>query len=290
MSADATKTEGFALGPDGTAIYYRVAGNGPAIVLCDGILCEGFVWRYLRPVLAASHRVVHWNYRAHGRSGLPRDPARIDIVDHVEDLVAVLDALGIPNAIIAGHSMGTQVCLELYRRHPERVRAMLLLCGSYGRITRTFQGSDVLYRLLPLLLEQRRRYPRLARALWAMTPARLAWRLAKLTRQVDPERTRADDMIPYFEHLGEMEPEYFLRMVQAAGEHSAEDMLPTVRVPTLVIAAERDSFTPSRLAEQMARQIPNARYLMIDGGTHAAPIEQPAAVNAAVTQFLETCG
>lgn len=278
--------EGFVSAVDGTRIFYRVAGTGPAVALCDGILCEGFVWKYLRPHLAQRYRVVHWNYRGHGRSGRPRDGARVGIVDHARDLWSVLDALAIDRAALFGHSMGTQVCLEAWRAAPARTAGLGLVCGSYGRVTRTFHGTDALATLLPTVHALRERYPRLFRGLFAFTPAHLAVRVARLMREIDPIRTRTEDMLPYFEHLTSMDPELFLRMLEAAGAHSAEDILRRIDVPTLVIAGERDSFTPPRLAEQMAEQIEGADFMCVREGSHSCPIEQPDAVNPRVERFL----
>src|SRR5438552_1741841 len=83
---------------------------------------------------AEQHRVLHWHYRAHGRSGLPVDPAKIDLASHAQDLVATMDAAGIETAIVIGHSMGTQVALEAYRLAPSRVHGLVLMCGSYKKI------------------------------------------------------------------------------------------------------------------------------------------------------------
>jgi pimeloyl-ACP methyl ester carboxylesterase len=282
----AHESDGFVEAGDGTRLYYRSMGEGPAVVLCDGILCEGFVWKYLRPRLAAHHRVVHWNYRGHGRSGSPRDPSRIGIRDHANDVWSLLDALGIERATLAGHSMGTQVCLEAYRAHPERTDALILVCGSYGKVTRTFHGTDALSRLLPVVLSFATQYPRLLRALVSRTPANLALRIARLSREIDPIRTRAEDMLPYFEHMSSMDPGLYLRMLDAAGRHSAEDLLSSVRVPTLIIAAEHDTFTPPRLAEQMARQSEGAEFEMVREGSHSVPIEQPEHVNQRIERFL----
>ena len=125
------------------------------------------------------------------------------------------------------------------------------------------------------------------RALVSRTPANIALRIARLSREIDPIRTRAEDMLPYFEHLSGMEPALYLRMLEAAGKHTAEDLLPRVHVPTLVIAGERDTFTPPRLAEQMARQIEHATLEIVAEGSHSCAIEQPELVNERVVAFLE---
>ncbi len=280
---------GFALGPDGTRLFWGRAGvatGGPTIVLCDGIGCDGFAWRYLHPDLAKDHDVVHWHYRGHGRSGPPRDRTRLVVPALAEDLRAVLDATGVDRAVLFGHSMGTQVILEALRSFPERVRALVLVCGSYGKVTQTFHGSDMLHNVLPALVEAVKRNHGLARAIWGRVPAKLAYRIAGLSKEIDALAIREEDFHWYWEHVGLMDPDVFLPLLQAAGEHSAEDMLADVRVPTLVVAAERDMFIPCQLSERLAQLVTNAQLHVIRGGTHAAPIEQPTLILEHVRAFL----
>ena len=280
----------FAEGPDGTRLFYESDGAGPAVVLCDGIACEGFIWRYLQPDLARDHRVLHFNYRGHGRSGPPLDPARVDVADHARDLHCVLAHAGVERAVVIAHSMGTQVALEAWRQRPDAVAGMALLCGSYGLITRTFHGSDLLDVALPKAMALQREHPELMRTLWSRAPVGLSMWVARTFGEVDALRLRSEDLEPYFEHVGKLEPGMFLRMLKAAGEHSAEDLLPDVTAPALVVAGERDTFTPLRYAEQMARQIQRATLVVLKGGSHTAPLEQPELLSTAVREFLATVG
>ncbi|UJR81773.1 alpha/beta fold hydrolase [Sandaracinus amylolyticus] len=288
--------QAFATAPDGTRLFYGVRGprpdvlesgsSGPTWILSDGIGCDGFAWRYLQPHLAERHRVVHWHYRAHGRSGLPVDSARIDIAAHARDLLAVMDAAGIESAILAGHSMGTQVSLEAYRLAPDRVRGLALLCGSYGKITTTFHGSDVLKTVLPSIIDVVEKNQGLARAVWGRIPPTLAFRFAQLAREVDALAIREEDFRFYMEHVASMEPGIFFAMLRLAGEHTAEDVLERIHVPALVVAAERDTFTPYALAQHMADVIPGAEFFLLRGASHAAPVEQPVAVEVRIAKWL----
>jgi len=276
----------FAIAEDGTRLFHGVAGTGSAIVLNDGIGCDGFAWKYLQPALAARHTVIHWHYRGHGRSGAPRDMRHVDVPSLAQDLATILDRTNQQSAVIMGHSLGTQVALEFYRRYPERTRALVLMCGSYGRVTETFRGTAVLKTVLPGLIEAVQNHKGAARALWGRVPPGFAFRVARLMGDVDGLAIREDDFRTYWEHINMMDPDIFLPMLNAAGEHSAEDLLPIVAVPTLVIAAERDTFTPPELAEHMAALIPDAEHLLIRGGSHAAPVEQPDMLHARIERFL----
>ena len=80
--------------PSGASIFYEVRNEGePAMVLCDGLGCDGFAWKYLKPLLARRHRVLHWNYRGHGQSGMPSDPTDVGVAQACDDLRRVLERL-----------------------------------------------------------------------------------------------------------------------------------------------------------------------------------------------------
>jgi len=278
---------------DGTRLFVRSRDGGLVssagavrAFLCDGVLCDGFIWKYAWDDLARDLAVSHWHYRGHGRSAPPSDPDRIDITAHAGDLMKVRDLLGDPPAVLFGHSMGCQVALENYRFHPENVRGLVLMCGSFGNVTTTFHGVPILDRVLPKLLAVAEKNPELVRAVWSRIPPEMALRLALRLGEVDPQRTRTDDFMPYLKHMTHVDFPMFLRMVRAAGEHTAEDLLPHIRVPTLIVAGEKDTFTPAYLAEAMQKAIPGAELLMLAGGSHVAPNEQHVIVAERVSRFL----
>jgi pimeloyl-ACP methyl ester carboxylesterase len=281
--------EGFVDAADGTRLFYEVLGQGePPIVLTDGIGCDGFAWRYLGPRLAQHHRVVHWHFRGHGRSGPPLDCDRLSIEDLAGDLRSICDELDVVRPVIAAHSMGVQVALEYCRQNSDGVAALVLMCGTFGRITTTFHGSDLLDQVLPALIRGTRMFPGVARAVWGRVPAAMAFRVACAGRELDGDRIQEEDFQRYWEHASLMDPDVFLRMLQRAGQHDARGFLPDVDVPTLVVAAEHDTFTPMALAEEMAAAIPNAELEVIEEASHAAPVEQPDRIAERVEEFLSS--
>jgi pimeloyl-ACP methyl ester carboxylesterase len=281
--------EGFVDAADGTKLFYEELGHGePPVVLTDGIGCDGFVWRYLAPRLAQHHGVVHWHFRGHGRSGPPIDQDELSIEGLARDLQHVNDELDIVRPVIVAHSMGVQVALEYCRQHPDGVGALILMCGTFGQITTTFHGTDLLSQVLPGLIRGTRMFPNVARAVWGRVPAAMAFRVACAGRELDGTRIQQEDFQRYWEHAALMNPDVFLRALQFAGEHDAREFLPKVEVPTLVVAAEHDTFTPMALAEEMAAAIPDAELEVIDGASHAAPVEQPDRIAERIEDFLSS--
>jgi len=255
-------------------------------IFSDGILCDGFIWKYLWNELAPVLPLVHWHYRGHGRSAEPADPERVDIAAHADDLDCVRRHVGDPPCVLFGHSMGCQVALEEYRRRPQGIRGLVLVCGSFGNVTSTFHGIPVLELVLPKLLDLAQKVPDFVRAVWSRLPPQLGLKLALRAGEIDPEHVHAEDMLPYLSHMTHVDFPMFLRMLRAAGEHTAGDILTHIEVPVLVVAGERDSFTPAFLATAMAEAIPRCELLMVPGGTHVTPIEQPELVNARIETFL----
>jgi pimeloyl-ACP methyl ester carboxylesterase len=283
------ESEVFVEAADGTRLFVETHGVGtPAIILIDGIGCDGFAWRYLQPRLATRHQVVHSHFRGHGRSGPPIDRDQLSIEDLARDLRDVCDHVGIESAVLVAHSMGVQVALEFYRQHPDRVVGLVLMCGTFGRITTTFHGTDLLDQVLPSLIRAAQSFPGLARAVWGRIPAALAFRIACAGRELDAERIQEEDFQRYWEHAALMDPDVFLRMLQLAGEHDARGFLEDVRAPTLVIAAEHDTFTPMALAEEMAHAIPNAELEVVPEASHAAPVEQPDRITERIEEFVSS--
>ena len=272
---------------DGTPIFWTSFGRGsPAVVLTDGIGCAGYIWRTLAPALAEDRRVLHWNYRGHGASGAPVNPARTTLEDCVEDLAAVLSDAGEARAVVMGHSMGVQVALEMHRLHPERVAGLVLALGAPGRLLDEFRNSPAARLAFPFARDLVLRHPEAARlAFRALVPSDFAVDYA-LENEVARERMERADLERYFDDLSRVDPTLFVRLLASAAEHDASSHLPRVDVPTLVVAGEADTFTPMRLSLAMHRAIPDSELLVLPGASHAGLLEDGATVARVVRRFL----
>lgn len=279
--------------PDGTRIAYRLYGledahQAPArVVLCDGISCDRYIWRHLLPALAERAAVLHVNYRGHGRSGLPRAPADCTLAHLAADVDVLLGALGWQDAVIIGHSMGVQVALETALRYPARAAALILCCGSYGRVLDTFRHTDLGARLLPFIDAVTQTWREtVSAAVRAFLPSPVSYLVAALT-EIKAERIRPKDLQPYLDHFARMPMDLFMGLLGDAAQRTSLPFLPRLAQPTLVIAGQDDGFTPLAVNKLLASTLPNAELLVVPGTSHTAPLEAPAEFEAAVLGFLE---
>lgn len=280
-------TDGYVDSRDGTRIHhYTVGDGGPALVCCDGLGCDGYVWKYVAEEFAARHRVVRFHYRAHGLSDKPRDRSRMRIVDLCDDLEAVLDAQGLEQAVLLGHSVGVQVILEFHRRNPGRVIGLVPACGTYGRVVDTFRDNAASRRLFPLVSRLVNRFPDAVQRAWSVLDTDLAYEVATRT-DVNGDLVKREDFRPYLAHLAKMDVRLFFTLAADAGLNDNLLHLEQIDVPTLVVAGERDGFTPHWLSQVMHARIRGSELLTIPGGTHTAPIEMPELVTLRLRRWLD---
>ncbi|MHB1844139.1 MAG: alpha/beta fold hydrolase [Deltaproteobacteria bacterium] len=294
MTAFPAFREGVATTPDDIGLAFRVYGlAGPFLVCTNGLGVSTFFWEApghgaapgFAPAFGARHRVVVWDFVGHGRSSDARDPNRATIAAFARDLATVMDAAGAEQAVLFGHSLGAQVNFEFYAQAPARVLALVPTLGTYGKAIESFFGMPRAARLLARLgIVGLPRTHRLVPALMdPLIRSTLIERSARLFRLVDP---KAPSMAGYFEHLGRLDYRVFASLLSDLGRHDATDILPTIRVPTLVVGADRDLFVPPSVARKMASLIPGAELEILSRGTHAALFEQSARYQARVERFL----
>jgi pimeloyl-ACP methyl ester carboxylesterase len=278
---------------DGTGIAWRLDGPAqagtasvldpedralPPVVLSNGIACDDGYWRDVWPALAAHTPVLRWHYRGHGRSEDPHNPEEVILSSVVRDLLEVVEAAGIGRAVLVGHSYGVQVVCETFRSAPELVAGIVAVAGAAGHPLGTLRGRDPGTLLFPLLELAMWPAPRLVEeVLSAGFRSPLAYWVGRAIGGIGPEAPR-DVMRRYFAHVADRDVPTMLRMFRAMQEHTAEDLLATIDVPTTVIAGTADGMTPLRHPRRMAETVPGAELVEVEGATHVLPVEFPDVV------------
>ena len=271
---------------DGTRIGYQVRGEGPCVLLANGLGGTYVTFKHLYDALDG-YRAICWDYRGLYTSAAPADAQANTIAHQVADLIEILDHEQVGDFVIAGWSMGVQVGFETIRRHPSRVRGMLAINGTYGHAFRTVIGSRVIGRIIPMLL-------RLVKAQAALA--------GRVTKQI----AGSDALITAMKRFGlvsdRIDMDIFRRV--AAGfqdvdwaiysdllarldEHDAEDVLDKIAIPVSIVTGDRDLMTPPSTAEHIHRAVHGSRLVVIDGGTHYTPVEYPAIVVDELGRLLD---
>jgi pimeloyl-ACP methyl ester carboxylesterase len=252
----------YAAAIDGTRIAYQVRGVGQPLVLLAGQSNNHTWWDPIRADFDAEYRTITMDWRGTGESDKPDEV--YSTVGFADDVVAVLDELGLDSAHVYGTSMGGRVAQWLAINHPERVDGLVLGCTSPGA-AHGFERSQAIRKALA-------------------HPARTDQVLLEL--MYTPEWL-ARNPGPYYVLGDASMPSYAKgRHLVASNKHDAWDGLPGISAPTLVLHGADDIFSPSANAQLLADRIPGARAELIAGARHAYFHEFRSVASPAVLAFL----
>ncbi len=250
------------------AIALDVQGDGPPVLFIHGFPLDRTMWRPVTALLTGWRRIAP-DLRGFGLSEVP---ARFSMADYADDLAALLDAFHLPQAVVCGLSMGGYVAFELLRRHPRKVRALILAnTRAEGDDQQARQRRDEMIGLV-----QREGPGALAHLL---VPQLLAPANLSAMPQVVESLLATITSNPAPGLIGALEA-----MRDRADYRS---LLKEIRVPTLVIGGREDRLVPPESTRRLAREVPGAQLTLIPDAGHLTPLEQPVATSRVIAEFLQ---
>jgi 3-oxoadipate enol-lactonase len=255
---------------DGAELAVEVRGEGQPVLLVHGMPFDRSMWRHQLAALPRCKRIA-LDLRGVGDSTAPADGYTLE--RYAEDLVAVLDAVGVRRAVVCALSMGGYITFELLRRHPERVAALVL--ADTRAEADTAEGRRRRDELVGLTERE---------GTLAVAERLLPDLVGPTTRAAQPEIVEAvRGMASRWTVPGLVGA---LRMMRDRPDSTAT--LAKVNVPTLVLGGSDDAVTPPDVVKKLAAIIPGARYVAIAAAGHLAPLEQALATTRLIADFLET--
>ncbi|MEV4810692.1 alpha/beta fold hydrolase [Micromonospora avicenniae] len=258
---------------NGAMLAYDDAGEGTPVVLLHAGIADRRMWRAQIDALSTRHRVLAVDLRGYGESELPPAPFA-----HHDDVVGLLDALGLPRAALVGCSFGGRVAVDTALAHPDRVSALAL----FGAPVSGNEWSEETEQLWESLVGDVDPEDFAATAagevrFWVVGPTRrpedVDPELIRFAEEMDQRALAAEQALSAVE-IGELDP-------------PAIDRLGELRVPVLVGTGTDDVADLRRLADRIAAEAPQGvRMPDVPDAAHLAPLERPEPINKALLDFL----
>jgi pimeloyl-ACP methyl ester carboxylesterase len=268
----------------GHTVVYRMAGEGPAVVLIHGMINSSRHWRAVAEVLAKDHTVIAPDLIGHGDSATPRGDYSIGA--HAAAIRDLLSAIGIRRATIVGHSLGGGVAMQFFWQFPERVeRLVLISSGGLGPDVSPLLRVAALPGASPALALAAR--PRVVNAIGSLAN--------ELERRGYDGAVYANAIARALSPLqGEGARRAFLQTLRAVidvrGQRvSAVDRLYLLGpVPSLIVWGERDRTIPIEHGRAAHAAIPYSRFASLPRAAHFPHLEDPEGLSEVLADFLAT--
>lgn len=259
-----------ALLPGRLEITYEEAGSGSPLLFVHGWPHDRTLWSGQLSGLSTHARCIAPDLRGFGGSTVA---GPYSVKQYADDLVVLLDSLGIDRAIVCGLSMGGYVAMAMLRHHPRRVRALILT--STRATADTAEGREKRMRLIAFVREN---------DVEALAARQLHAMVGKTTFDSRPEILESLRRL-----MASAPPDGVIGGLQAMADRpDSTELLATTSIPTLVIGGAEDTFTTPAELGQLAAGIPTARLELIATAGHVCAFERPAAFNHLVAEFLES--
>lgn len=269
MLDDPSNRQGAYAEVNGARIFYQVTGQGDPMLLIHGYPLSGALFSRVRGALSAQYKVITIDLRGYGMSTAPGIPDTIGV--YAADALAMLDQLGVQNAIIGGMSMGGPITMEMYQRAPGRFRGMILIDTNVAA-AKPFEAGEE--RGFAEMVQQQG-------SVDPLVPALIPIMLTGATRMQQPALAN-----------------YLTTVVKAASANAAiggamalatrsdyMSLLSQVKVPTLILVGQADPLYPFEISQMMHQALPSSQLVIVPGGAHATIFEVPQQAGAAILNW-----
>lgn len=246
--------------------YLRTGGDKPSVVLLHGLMLNGACWTPLARALEEDYDIVMPDARGHGNSGAPDHGYRYD--DLAADVMSLIDALGLTNPVLLGHSMGGMTAAVAASRNPKRLRGLVLADPTFltPQRQREVYESDIADQHRQILNRSREDLL-----------AKMQGRHSRRSREVIElfAQARFQTSMRAFEVLRPPNPDY-MQLINA------------LDIPSLFVIGDVGSVVTLEMAAELARLNQRLEVVQIEEAGHGIPYDQPEVFSAVVQTFLRS--
>jgi 3-oxoadipate enol-lactonase len=252
-------------------LHYQVlrSCDRPVLVFINSLGSDLRIWQEVAPAFTERFRVILYDKRGHGLSDAPPAPYSID--DHTDDLLALLNHLGIGKASLVGLSVGGMVAQRMAVRAPDRVQSISLCCTAAKIGTPELWGDRInavetggIEPIADAVLQR--------------------WFTLKF------HETQADNLAGWRNMLVRTPAHGYAGTCAAIRDADLRPDAGRIAVPTLCVAGDQDGSTPADVVKGTADLIAGARFALIEGAGHIPCVEKPAELSGLIKQHLQEAG
>lgn len=253
---------------NGLKLYFEIMGEGHPLILLHGLTLDARMWDDQFEVFSGKYKVIRYDLCGFGRSDIPETPH-----SHIEDLLALLNVLGIDKTHLVGLSRGGRVAVDFTLEHPERVNGLVLASSALSGFVWSNNIGQRLSEIRTLAKESIAK----ATELWLNEP------------MFTPSRKNLSTWL----RLGKIVSEYSgihwlkLGMESWSMNPPAIQRLSEIEVPTLIIGGGLDMSDFHAVAEILTKNIKNAKRILIPEAGHMVNMEKSQEFNHVVLDFLD---
>lgn len=278
---------------DNEQIFYvknftEVDAKKPVLVFNYGLVCSMHHWKFQTEYFdKKGYQVLIHDYRGHFQSSGAHDVEKITFKQMSQDIGEMCASLGIKKAVMLGHSMGVNVCLQLAKDYPDLVSSMVLISGTYVNVKDIMFDTNLMEFIMPVAQLGLDKYPDLMKKFWTSGGHNpLVREIIHLTG-FNRKKVSKEFIEIYLNRMGQLGIELFFKLFDEMTKQNITGYLEQMKIPSLVSGGHKDNVIPNHIQRSLANFLPHSETYFLKDGSHVPQADYPELMNERIELFIK---
>lgn len=268
--------------------FTTVNPEKPVLVFNYGLVCSNLHWKYQAAHFdQQGYQVLLHDYRGHFQSSGAQAVDKITFEQMAQDIADLCKFLEIEKAVMLGHSMGVNICLQLAKDFPDLVKGMVLISGTFMPVKDVMFDTNLMEFVTPMLLAALDKYPEVVRSLWSKTGMNPLVREIIHLSGFNRQKVSKEFIEIYLNRVGQLGADIFFQLFNEMTKQNITSSLEKMHMPALVMGGHKDNVIPNHLQRTLAELLPNSETYFMKDGSHVPQADYPEMVNERIELFLD---
>lgn len=277
---------------DGEQIYYAVnfdkaPEDKPVLIFNYGLVCSGHHWSFQTNYFQENYSILVHDYRGHFQSTGQDQVEKITFSQIAQDVKDLCQHLGIKKAVMLGHSMGVNVCLQIAKDFPDLVEAQVLISGTVMPVTDVMFDTNLMEFIAPFGELALKKYPDVIEKIWKSSGYNPLVKKMIHHQGFKVENVSKEFIEIYLNKVGVLGPEIFFQLFNEMTRQNILGDLGKMKQPSLIMGGMKDKVIPNHLQYLLHSMMPNSETYFYKDGSHVPQVDYPELTNQRIKLFLQ---
>ncbi len=278
---------------DNEQIFYvknfdQIDESKPVLVFNYGLVCSNHHWQYQTEFFdKLGYQILIHDYRGHFQSTGIHDIKKITFPQIAQDIHDLCEFHGIKKAVLLGHSMGVNICLQVAKDFPDLVKGLVLISGTFMPVMDVMFDTNLMEFVTPWLVSGLDKYPDVFKKIWTSTGMNPLVREIIHTTGFNKGKVSKEFIEIYLNRVGQLGPEMFFQLFSEMTKQNISSSLEQMKIPSLVMGGYKDNVIPNHLQRTLASLLPESETYFLKEGSHVPQADYPEMVNERIDLFIQ---
>lgn len=259
----------------------------PILVFNYGLVCSNHHWKFQVDYFdSLGYQILVHDYRGHFQSSGKKDIKKITFQQMAKDVHDLCAYLGIKKALMLGHSMGVNICLQIAKDYPELVSGMVLISGTFINVKDIMFDSNIMEFITPFCVAGLEKYPEVFNKLWSTSGLNPVIRNIIHTTGFNRAKVSKEFIEIYLNRMGQLGADVFFQLFNEMTKQNITSSLERMKIPALIIGGHKDNVIPNHLQRTLAELLPSTETYFLVEGSHVPQADYPDLINERINLFI----